>query len=120
MLFAWHESFAQQGIKGKVTDGKNEPVGFVTIYCLDQKKGTNSNSDGTYELSLPPGEHRVHFQCVGYQTQVIVVSVSSGYAPHNVLLQDQTYSLKEVNVASNRSRPCSVDHAQGHCSSSLL
>jgi hypothetical protein len=105
MLFAWHESFAQQGIKGKVTDGKNEPVGFVTIYCLDQKKGTNSNSDGTYELSLPPGEHRVHFQCVGYQTQVITVSVSSGYAPHNVLLQDQTYSLKEVNVASNRVDP---------------
>lgn len=105
MLFTWHESLAQQGIKGKVTDLKNEPVGFVTIYCLDQKKGTNSNSDGTYELTLPPGEHQVHFQCVGYKTQVVSVSVSSGYAVNNVQMLDQTYSLKEVNVSGSRVDP---------------
>lgn len=105
LIAAWHVSFAQQGVRGKVSDAKNEPVGFVSIYCPAQKKSTNSNADGTYELTLPQGEHQVYFQCVGFKTQATTVNVSSGYAAVNVQMQDQSYDLKEVNVSGNGVNP---------------
>lgn len=98
-------SFAQQGVKGIVTDAKNAPVGFVTIYNKEFKKATNSNEDGTFELVLPPGEHTVYFQCVGYQTYTARVSVSTGFSTLSVALTNQTYNLKEVSISSGRTNP---------------
>jgi hypothetical protein len=98
-------SFAQQGVKGIVVDLKNQPVGFVTIYNKVHKKSTNSNADGTFELTLPQGEHEVFFQSVGYKTQVVVVNVAGGYSQATIHMQDQSYALKEVNVSANGTNP---------------
>ncbi|MES2559593.1 MAG: DUF5686 and carboxypeptidase regulatory-like domain-containing protein [Bacteroidota bacterium] len=98
-------TFAQQGVKGVVLDSKNKPVGFVTIYCKEVKKATNSNEDGAYELTLPPGEHQVYFQSVGYKTTVASVSVSDGYVVNNIVLPEQAYGLKDVNITSVGTNP---------------
>jgi hypothetical protein len=94
-----------QGVKGIVKDAKKEPVGFVTIYSKEQHKGTNSNADGTFELQLPPGNHTVYFQSVGYKTKGIAVTVSSGYTPVVVELEEQAYDLKEVSVKDGGVNP---------------
>lgn len=99
-LFISVSCFAQQGIKGIVSDTKKQPVGFVTIYCKELKKATNSNEDGSYELTLPPGQHQVYFQSVGYQTSVASVTVSSGYLKTDIVLTEQAYKLKDVNITS--------------------
>ncbi|MES2778614.1 MAG: DUF5686 and carboxypeptidase regulatory-like domain-containing protein [Bacteroidota bacterium] len=104
-IFVSFISFAQQGVKGVVLDSKNKPVGFVTIYCKEPKKATNSNEDGSYELTLPPGEHQVYFQSVGYKTTMITVSVGSEYIVSNPVLAEQAYNLKEVSVSSGRTNP---------------
>lgn len=104
-LFLFLSSSAQQGIKGFVSDTKKQPVGFVTIYCKEVKKATNSNEDGSYELTLPPGQHQVYFQSVGYQTSVASVTVSSGYIPANIVLTEQAYKLKDVNITSGGTNP---------------
>jgi hypothetical protein len=99
LIFSVYTGFAQ-GVKGKVTDEKNIPVGFVTIYCKEQKKGTNSNADGTFELHLPAGDHIVSFQSVGYKTKSISVSITSGSAPLTIKLEEQSYQLNEVKVST--------------------
>ena len=98
-------TLAQLGVKGLVTDSKNKPIGFVTIYNKELKKSTNSNEDGTFELVLPAGEHQVFFQSVGYQTNMVKVVVSSGFTATTVSLTEQAYQLNEVNVSSGRTNP---------------
>lgn len=100
-----NNAYAQQGIKGLVSNAKKEPIGFVTIYCKELKKNTNSNADGTYELQLPAGEHTVFFQSMGYKTTSILVTVQSGFSIQNVVLEDQAYKLKEVNISSSGVNP---------------
>src|SRR6478735_8603656 len=85
--------YAQQGIRGIVKDVKQEPVGFVTIYCKEQNKSTNSNADGTYELKLPAGTHKIHFQSVGYKTTIIEVTISNGYIQVPIVMEEVAYQL---------------------------
>lgn len=104
-FFFSFSSYAQQGIKGIVSDTKNQPLGFVTIYCKEVKKATNSNEDGSYELTLPTGQHQVYFQSVGYKTAMVAVEVTSGYTKANVVLTEQAYKLKDVNITSEGINP---------------
>lgn len=97
--------YAQQGVKGKVTNNKGEPIGFVTIYHKELKKGTNSNEDGTFEFVLPKGSHEIIFQSVGYKTQLQLVTVNDNYTQLNVKLDEQAYSLKEVKVSNGGTNP---------------
>ncbi len=109
LLFIWllfyFPTCIAQGVKGIVRDAKNEPVGFVTIYCKEQKKGTNSNADGTFELHLPEGNHIVYFQSVGYKTKTVSVAVAGGFTTINVQLDEQAYQLNDVKVTSGGTNP---------------
>jgi hypothetical protein len=96
---------AQQGVRGVVRDHKGDPVGFVTIYCKAEKKGTNSNADGSFELALPAGQHEIMFQCVGYKSVAVVSTVDKGYTPVVVTMQDQSYELRSVDVSANGVNP---------------
>jgi hypothetical protein len=104
LFFSTRIVFAQ-GVKGIVKDAKNEPVGFVTIYCKEQQKSTNSNADGTFELKLPEGTHIVYFQSVGYKTKGVSVTVTSGIAPLTVVMEEQAYQLQEVSVRNGGTDP---------------
>jgi len=98
-------SKAQDGIKGIIKDGKNEPIGFVTIYTKELKKSTNSNLDGTFELQLPKGTHTVFFQSMGYKIQQYSVDVVAGFSKLTVTLSEQAYQLKEVNISNGQTNP---------------
>jgi hypothetical protein len=94
-----------QGIKGIVADTKEKPIGFITIYCKELKKGTNSNADGTYELQLPAGNYNITFQSVGYKAHNATVTVSNDWTVLNITLQEQAYELKEVNINNGGTNP---------------
>ncbi len=98
-------AYAQQGVRGVVTNAKQQPVGFVTIYCKEQNKSTNSNADGSYELKLPSGTHHIYFQSVGYKTNIIEVTITDGYVKVPIILEEVAYQLKEVNVQSGGTNP---------------
>src|SRR5690606_39493174 len=56
-----------QGIRGKVVDQAGIPLPFTAIGEVGSQKGTASNADGDYQLTLTPGKHRVRFQFLGYK-----------------------------------------------------
>ena len=94
-----------QGVKGTLTNEKGEPIPFVTIYCNSSKTGTNSNVKGIYELKLSNGIHNISFQSIDFKTVVKTFEVANDWVELNLVMQEQTYALKELTVSSNNENP---------------
>ncbi len=105
LLFCFSLFAEAQGLKGTLTNEKGEPLPFVTIYCITAKIGTNSNLKGIYELKLPKGTHQISFQSIDYKTLVKTIEISNDWLELNLILQEQTYALKELTVSSNNENP---------------
>ena len=86
-------------IKGKVTDTAGNPIPYVSIYIENTYNGTTSNEKGNYELSLTTkGKNTIVFQNLGYKTLKKVVEISQLPYLLDVVLEDETYNLKEIVV----------------------
>ena len=67
LLLCCFSSFAQ--ITGRITDTKQNPLSFVSIYLDKTVAGTTSNDNGNYELDIKKtGDYSVVFQFLGYKT----------------------------------------------------
>ena len=63
---------------GQITDGKDGmPIIGATIYSLDGKKGSVTNSVGRFALSLPVGRHRIKVTSISYRDELISVDLKS-------------------------------------------
>ena len=86
-------------IKGKVTDTAGNPIPYVSIYIENTYNGTTSNEKGNYELSLTAkGKNTIVFQNLGYKTLKKVVEIAQFPYLLDVVLEDETYNLKEIVV----------------------
>jgi len=90
-------AFAQVNLSGKITDQQNKPVPFASVYIKNTTKGTSANSEGEYILQLKPGVYEVQYKAVGYKQESRRIDLSSNQAV-NVVLQTETYQLKDVTV----------------------
>ena len=59
-------------LTGTVTDPSGAPVAFAmvtaTSVATGQERPAATGTDGTYRVSLPPGDYRVSFESAGYET----------------------------------------------------
>lgn len=94
-----------QGIRGRITNQQSEIVPFATVYVPKLTTGTTTNIDGKYELKLPQGKHTVLFQCLGYQTQSVELTVGSTFQEKNVQLSTQEYQIPEIKVMASGEDP---------------
>ncbi len=94
-----------QGIRGKITDENNETLPFATIYVRNLQTGTTSNAEGSYDIKLAPGKYDLVFQFMGYQTQLKVVEIKSGYTNLDVLMQPRVIVLKNVTITTGKEDP---------------
>ena len=71
-------------VKGTITDRlTGEPLIGATVRHVALKRGTATDIDGAYSMSLPAGRHSLSFKYVGYRDTVI----------NNVNLQHDTVTL---------------------------
>ncbi|MFC5412975.1 TonB-dependent receptor [Larkinella bovis] len=82
-------------ISGKVTDEKGEGLPGVSVVVRNTTRGTSTDADGTFRLSIPDGEATLVFSFVGYLNQEVSVGNRSSI---DVSLQVDTKSLEEVVV----------------------
>lgn len=98
-LFFGLLAFSQ--IKGKVTDAKNKPLPYVSIYLENTLTGTTTNNDGLYELNIKkPGNYTVVFQFLGFKTLKKSVSIDAFPYTLNAKLTTEEVVLNEVMVSS--------------------
>jgi len=97
--------FSQQiTISGKITDGHNKAVPFVSVYLKNTTKGTSANSEGEYNLQLKPGTYEVQYKAVGYRQVSRKLEFSANQAV-NVVLTTEIYQLKDVTIKAGSEDP---------------
>ena len=99
LLLCCFSSFAQ--ITGRITDTKQSPLSFVSVYLDKTVTGTTSNDNGNYELDIKKkGDYIVVFQFLGYKTIKKSVSIASLPFQLDVILEDEKVLLDEISIAT--------------------
>jgi TonB-linked SusC/RagA family outer membrane protein len=92
--FGLPEVFAQQMITGHVVDDQNLALPGVTIQIKNTLRGTITDSDGNYSLSVQPGDTLV-YSMVGMSTQSVTVGTQTEI---NIVLKVESTLMDEVVV----------------------
>jgi len=83
-------------IRGVVTDSKNEPLIGVSVQEKGTGKGTVTDIDGKFSLSVTPNSH-VLFSYMGYKSVEISVTSQTEY---NIVMTENVSQLDEVVVVA--------------------
>jgi iron complex outermembrane receptor protein len=97
LVFYCQVAWAQQTIKGKVTDSKKLPLPGVTVLLKGTSNGTATDVEGNYSLQLPGNDGTLVFSFIGYATKEVPVN---GRATIDVTLEDDAQALGEVVVTA--------------------
>jgi hypothetical protein len=98
-------AFSQQvTVSGKITDERNKPVPFASVYIKNTTKGTSANSEGEYNLQLMPGAYDLQYKAVGFRQESRKLDLHNSQAV-NVVLKTETYQLQAVTINGNGQDP---------------
>lgn len=98
-FFCAQVAIAQYTVSGTITDASTgEALIGVTIFDGSTNTGTSTNIDGEYSLDLPSGETSLRFSSIGYVTQNIDVSGTSGEVTLDVEMRSDVANLEELVV----------------------
>ena len=75
---SWVAFGQNQTITGKVTDEKGEALIGVNIIVKETNKGTTTNADGKYSLSVPGSSSKIIYTFVSYESKEVSVSLKNG------------------------------------------
>ncbi len=92
-------------ICGTVMDQDGNPLPFSSIHIKGTTKGTSSNPEGQYELSLDKGLHTIVVQYLGFQTLERVISYTGEKLILDFKLRPSVYLLQEITVSSDQEDP---------------
>jgi TonB-linked SusC/RagA family outer membrane protein len=94
---AWMEmgAVAERTVKGKVTDENGDGLPGVSVVVKGTQRGTVSNVEGEYELTLPDEGGSLIFSFVGFLTQEVEAGTRTAL---DVILKEDEKSLEEVVV----------------------
>lgn len=96
---------AQQGtVSGRVRTAAGEALPGATVSATGTTRGTLVRSDGSYQISLPPGRYELRARLLGYAAAAESVTVvAGGSVTRNFLLDRAATALDAVAVVGTRS-----------------
>lgn len=91
-------------ISGKVTDKSNQAIIGASVTLKGTVRGVQSNSNGEYIVKgLKAGDYTVVVSSVGLKNKELSVSLQEGEVKTlNFELEDETYTLKDIQVVASR------------------
>jgi len=93
-------SFAQFTISGKVVDAETkEPLQGASVFAQNTTKGTTTNSEGSFALTLDKGGYEIIFSFSGYSSKTINAEGSNQQLTIELSKADNTMS--EVIIKSS-------------------
>ncbi len=98
--------FAQQRIlKGTVKDATTgENLVGATIQIQTTTKGTETDSNGNYQIEISNGTQTVVFSSIGYQTITKNIQISKDVTVLNIGLTTETTQLSELKINSKQNK----------------
>ena len=89
-------------ISGYIKDkNSGEALISATCYIPEIKKGITSNEYGYYSLTLPKGNYKINFSFIGYETQIITISLDKNQI-QDVLMVEDSRQIDDVIVYATR------------------
>ena len=82
-------------IRGRITDEKNEALPGVNVVLKGSGRGTVTDADGDYTLTVPDGNSVLVFSFLGYKTQEVAVNQRTTL---NLKLAAEDKTLDEIVV----------------------
>ena len=84
-------------IEGKILDIEtSEPIPYANIFNKTLKKGTISNADGYFRVSIPESTDSLFVIFIGYQTQLVMLQPEQNF--YTIYLRQNSQLLKEIVV----------------------
>ncbi|HWZ13701.1 MAG TPA: DUF5686 and carboxypeptidase regulatory-like domain-containing protein [Mucilaginibacter sp.] len=96
VLTTFYASAQQHVLSGTITDHKNGPVPFASVYIRNTTYGSTANENGDYLFKLNPGTYNVVYRFVGYKEKVEKITIVNQDVINNVRLEDDEFKLKKV------------------------
>lgn len=99
--------FAQQLLKGHVTDEQGYPIPSVKIYVKNQSDlRTIADVDGYYEMWLYPDEYFLVFSATGYNDREAYVTVGEQPVVKDMqLFPQKIQEIEDISVSVKKSNP---------------
>lgn len=96
-----------QTIRGVVTDASSgETLPGASIRVLDTTRGTITEVDGDYNLTIPPGTHTIAYSFIGFSTQEITITIEEGETiVRDIALEPAALTFEETVVIGYGSQP---------------
>jgi TonB-linked SusC/RagA family outer membrane protein len=83
-------------ITGTVTNQKGEPLAGVTVYIKGTKKGSTTDEQGNFKITIPGDENSIlEFSFVGYQTQSLPVNKQTTF---RIVMKEAISDLNEIVI----------------------
>lgn len=97
MVFSVSAAFAQgREVTGTILDATlKDPLPGVTVLVKGTTRGTNTDLDGNFRITVQPGDQALVFSFVGFSTQEVVIGNQSVF---NIELAEDIRSLQEAVV----------------------
>ena len=67
---------AQQVVRGRVTNPNGEPLIGATVQAVDGEKGTTTDINGEFSLSVPYNVKTLKVSCVGFKTKELNIAMT--------------------------------------------
>ena len=98
-------AFAQFSLSGKVVDSEShEPLQGASVFAQNTTKGTITDKDGLFHLSLDKGGYELIVSYTGYTSKTITVQGGEN-REINVELQKADNSMSEIIIRSSNEVP---------------
>lgn len=95
--------FAQNSIKGIVTNEQGETLPGVSIRMKNTYEGTQTNDKGNYELSnIKADSVQLQYSFLGYETKMVTVLFKEPTIEKNIQLTISSKMMEEVQVSAIR------------------
>jgi iron complex outermembrane receptor protein len=88
----------QNLLRGTVKNEKNEPLPDASVNIIGISKGTVTDAQGNYQLSLCGGTHKIIFSSVGYNSHSTIVKIEHADVKRNIILNNAVTDLSGVVV----------------------
>lgn len=102
ILFFNQLIYSQNSLKGDVKDATTfETLPYVSVYLPELNKGTQTNENGTFELSnLPLGEVQIQFSFLGYTTIIKTIVITKNEEINlSIKMAANVFQVEEVVIS---------------------